>query len=463
MVDLRRTLGGPVSIFIFLSLASCATYQPQTIPNQFSMVDQVPHLIVDQKNLHISALRSHPIDLSKGLDRDAVAILAVLNNPDLKLARDDAGIAYAQAFSAGLLPDPQLSLTGDLFNDGPPGTVRAYSAGLNYDLMVLVTHGAIEAAAQAEIKKTDMNLLWQEWQVVAQARLLYIKLIYIQKIATLLDHNLGLFEERVQHNQRAYDKHYVSNDMVVPEFTALQDLHKQRNDLARQINQYQHDITSLLGLNPEAKLLLQAPAADEVRLTAVDEASIHRDALQLAARRPDLLALQSGIDAEDQRYRAAILGQFPSLNVGFTRARDSTPIYSRGFGVSMTLPLWNRNRGAIAIELATRKRLLDEYQQRLNMSNSDIHRLVSEQRINLQQLEENRLSLIKLTAMVDSADTAYAHNTMDGLLYANLHSTYLIKQIEALSLQQSILEQGIVLQSLTGGEVTALPSLEKPL
>lgn len=435
-------------------LTSCASYQPKILPTQFSQTDSVPHLVLDQINLHITTLKAHPIDLSKGLDSDDVAILAVLNNPDLKLARDDAGVAHAQAFAAGLLPDPQLALTGDLSNSGGPGSARALSAGLSYDLMVLVTHGAVEAAAQAEIKKTDLTLLWQEWQVVAQARLLTVKLMYTQKIAALLDTNLILFEERVKHNQRAYDQHYVSNELIVPELTALQDLRKQRSDLAHQLNQLHHDLTSLLGLSPEAELSLQeSPSSEQVQGVA-DEVIVTREAAQLVTRRPDLLALQAGIEAEDQRYRAAILGQFPSLNIGFIRARDSTPIYSKGLGVTMSLPLWNRNRGAIAVELATREKLLDEYQQRLNMSNNDIHRLLAEQQINLRGLEENRRSLIQLSGMMDNAETAYANHNMDGLSYVNLHSTLLTRQIDALVLQQSILEQGFALQSLTGGDVT---------
>lgn len=442
-------------LLLVVSLTSCASYQPKVLATHFSQTDQVSHLVVDQKNLHIVALKSHRFDLSKGLDMDDVAILAVLNNPELKLARDDAGIAYAQAFSAGLLPDPQLALTGDLSNGAGPGSARAFSAGLSYDLMVLVTHGAVDAAAQAEVKKTDMNLLWQEWQVVAQARLLYVKLIYTQKIAGLLDQNLSLFEDRVKHDQQAYDQHYVSSELVLPDLTALQDLRKQRNDLARQINQLQHDVTSLLGLNPEAQVALQEPAANDARWTMVDDIDISREAAQLATRRPDLLALQSGIEAEDQRYRAAILAQFPAMNIGFIRARDSTPIYSYGLGVTMTLPLLNRNRGNIAIALATRQKLLDEYQQRLNLSNSDIYRLLSDQRINLRQLDENRVALLKLGAIVDSADIAYAKNNMDGLIYANLRSSLLTKQIETLNLQQSIVEQRIALQSLIGGDVVA--------
>ncbi len=43
------------------------------------------------------------------LDMDQVATIAVINNPDLKSARFKAGVADAQAFEAGILPNPQLN------------------------------------------------------------------------------------------------------------------------------------------------------------------------------------------------------------------------------------------------------------------------------------------------------------------------------------------------------------------
>ncbi len=53
------------------------------------------------------------------LTPDELAILAVLANPDLKAARAKAKVSSAQAFAAGLLPDPSLNLGYD-FRPGRP-------------------------------------------------------------------------------------------------------------------------------------------------------------------------------------------------------------------------------------------------------------------------------------------------------------------------------------------------------
>ena len=435
-------------LFIFALLSACSGYQPKTLATQSSLPEQIPRIQIDQQH-QVAGLVPHSIDPATGLDMDEVAMVVVLNNPDLKLARDDANISRAQAFAAGLLPDPQLTVSTDLSNSGGPGTGKAYSVGLSYDIQALLTYHTNNAAAQADIKKTDLNLLWQEWQVVAQARLMYIKLTSAKKLQLVLESNRSMFAERVNKLQVAFDKNLIANDAVLPDLSALQDVQRQFNDVERQINQNQHDLNALLGLSPNAEVLLR----DSAPLAELDEATIVEKVNQLPQRRPDLQALQFGFDAQNQRYRAALLAQFPSFNVGFTKARDNAGIYSNGLGVTLSLPLLNRNRGNIAIEQATRDKLADDYQQRLDSANSDAHRLLVERRINARQLDDIQASLAKFNTMANNADSAAQNNIVDTLIVTNAHITLLAKQIEVINLQQAMLEQQVALLTLIGGDL----------
>ena len=84
----------------------------------------------------------HIVDPSRGLDIDSVAILAVLNDPELKAVRVRAGVARAQLFAAGLLPDPQLSL--DLVHPTSGiGTVNGWTVGVTQELGALVRCEAV--------------------------------------------------------------------------------------------------------------------------------------------------------------------------------------------------------------------------------------------------------------------------------------------------------------------------------
>lgn len=61
------------------------------------------------------------LDFSKPLTSDELAVIAVLVNPDLKAMRAKAGVADAQVFDAGLLPDPQLTVGLDWPASGQAG------------------------------------------------------------------------------------------------------------------------------------------------------------------------------------------------------------------------------------------------------------------------------------------------------------------------------------------------------
>ncbi|HYS62238.1 MAG TPA: TolC family protein, partial [Paraburkholderia sp.] len=158
-----------------LLIGGCTWYHREPLAPQDTSTSarSLERIKIDPSTMPLPELAAHRFDPSDGLDIDEVAMLAVANNPDLKLARDDLGIASAQAYSAGLLPDPQLSVSSDY--PGAAGTTRAFNYGLSIDVMAIVLRSANKQSADATVVKTDLGLLWQEWQIVGEARQLFIK------------------------------------------------------------------------------------------------------------------------------------------------------------------------------------------------------------------------------------------------------------------------------------------------
>ncbi|HWZ49303.1 MAG TPA: TolC family protein [Herbaspirillum sp.] len=433
-----------------LVLDACSTYQPMPLSDKPATLQEIPHLTVDAKQLPLPELPAHPFAPSEGgLDITDIAILAVVNNPDLKAARNDVNIAHAQAFSASLLPDPQLGLSADFNRNPDAGTTKGYSIGPSYDFGSLLTHSSLRAAADAESTKTDLTLLWQEWQVVVQARLLFIKLTQSEKLAQLLQQHHDFYVQRSLHNQEALKRGLITVDVATSALVSMQDIEKQINDLEHQNNQTRHDLNELLGLAPS----VYVPLRGEAVLPPLDNAGIEGMLSHIAQRRPDLVALQYGYKAEDERYRAAIIAQFPALTLGLTRARDTTNVYSQGFNVSFSLPIFNRNRGNIAIEKATRQKLYDDYQQRIDVARNDIDRILVEQRINQRQLIQVNANVQLMEEQKQNIQRAFTNRSIDELLLSTADTALLARQTEQLALEQSMLEQQVALQSLLGGEL----------
>lgn len=426
-----------------LGLGACATYAPRPLPQQPGLAARVP-LHIDTGALSLPALRRHVFNPADGLDMTEVAMLAVVNNPELKAQRLKAGVARAQLFAARLLPDPQLALSADHPTDNTPGLTSAYNAGLSYDLAALVTRGARVDAAAAGRAQVDLESLWQEWQVAQQARLLYVQAQTQDGQLALLRRVRRRYAERYAHTSKALQQGDMTLDTVGADLTALLDARSRVSQMERQLNQTRHDLNALLGLAPTTPLTLAPLAKPPAPGAAPDAATLKT----IAQRRPDLLALQAGYRSQEAEVRRAILEQFPSLNVGFTRARDTANVHTAGFGITLNLPFLSGARGQIAVQRATRDRLWQEYQARLDGTYSQIDMLTNQAALIESHLTEVEAGLPELERVARAAQRAYAARDMDALTYLNLQLTLLNKRLEASDLEQSLWDTRIALDTL---------------
>jgi outer membrane protein TolC len=432
-----------------LFIAACTWYHRQPLPRQdtSTSADALERVRIDPSTMPLPALATHRFDPSDGFDIEEVAMVALAHNPDLKLARDDLGIARAQAFSAGLLPDPQLSVSSDY--PGQVGLSRAFSYGLSMDVMAIVTRSANQRSAQANVTKIDLGLLWQEWQVVAQAKQLFLKTRLSEAILPLLQRQLDIARNRYERTAEAQRAHNVTGDVSTAALIAYTDARKQYDDAEREAEQTHHDLNALLGLAPDVRLRLTASADS----APVPDAQIDAALAALPARRPDLLALQAGYEAQEQKYRAAILRQFPSLSVGFVRARDTSEIYTSGFQINLSLPIFDRNRGNVAIEQATRQRLHDEYQIHLNQAYADVAHLRADTRILTHALQRADAALPHADDAAVQAEQAYDARELALGAYSDTLSAAIAKRIEIARLRELLAEERIALQTVLGSAI----------
>lgn len=441
-----------VSIILIAAAAigGCATYRKQPLDMKAEWPKALSRLEVDPSKMPLPELSSHKFDPEDGLDMTEVAMIAVANNPELKLARDDAGIASAQAFAAGLLPDPQIGFSPQYPQTGIPGeNVTAFDLGISYNLGAIVTHSLRSASAKADLRKADLALLWQEWQVVGQARLLFARICSRQNLLGILKRSRDLAGLRYAREKAGLDEHDLTLDAVTADENALQAIDRQISDTDRAIEKDRYALNKLLGLAPDTRLYL----AGSAEIPALDKRETARRLSELARIRPDLLALQAGYEAQDMRLRQAILSQFPAIGFGLVRARDNTGINYNGFSLSLNLPIFNRNRGSIAIEKATRKRMHDEFQIRLNQASSDVRQILTDQDLLEDQLRRLDEAVAALSLLSRRAEAAYKAGDMDLAAYSSLKHAALAKEAEQIAVEESMLEERIGLLALIGGQL----------
>jgi outer membrane protein TolC len=424
------------TLAVFLLCGGCETYAPRPL-------DTGPKLATD-----IHALRNSdqlPVDLDKPLSVAAVAVLAVQNNPDLIAARTARGIADAQTLQAGILPNPQFNGSYGVLRAGP-ATVNGWAAGFSEDIRALITFSATRKAAQLGAKQTEADLLWQEWQVIGKARMLTVDYVKQHALLASVRDARQLMADRYERDRRAVEEGNQTLAAVAPDLAALGDIDKQLADAELKAQTGARDLDLLLGLDPAIQLVID-PA---IAIPPVDPNAIDALVRDLPSRRPDLIALKLGYGAQDEKYFAAILGQFPALVFGPEAAKDTSAVRTFGPTVTMDLPIFDRNQGNIAIEKATREQLHAEYASRLSADVAEIHGLLADQLLLQRQLAATRVASAEADRAAKAAESAYAVSLIDARSYADVVGAALNRRQEVTAIEQNILDQQVALATLTG-------------
>ena len=433
-------------------LTGCATYHSVPIDNSaVNLALKGPSM--EKVRVHAKMIK-HPIlkpidfDDRDGISPDEAAILAVLANPALRAIRDRREVSMAQVIQAGILPNPQLSYSLDMPTGGnTQGTINAFGLGLGWDITSLIVRNARIDAARYRMDSVDIDLAWQEWQVAQAAKLQVYRLLWIGQQLKLakeavkeLRENLKIVEKSVKFGE------LTAVDLAAAE-AALQQIRILQLKLIQEQKHGQIALNQALGLPANRTFSVQQniPLPSWPALPSAPKITEG-----LAERRLDLLALKKGYESQEAGVRAAILSQFPKINIGLTHAGDTTNVVSTGFAVTIDLPFFDRKQGQIALEQATRNQLFDEYMARLFEARSEINRILLDMDSVKQQISATEKFIAELKGLVQIYYTALQVGNADILVYYNTKNELITKQIEHVKLEQELSDLGISLEIAAG-------------
>lgn len=409
-----------------LALGGCAIYSPHPLPKaaDFTVLK--------------GAEATHPLAMIE------VAQLAVLRSPELKIERQKKNVAEAQAFQAGLLPNPQASVGIDHPTDNGPGLFNGYSYGLSFDLLGLITHPADSAIAEAKQKQAKEDLLWQEWQTAAKARLLFTQVQIANERISFLSKARNALNLDTKAINAANANGDLAPDQAESDMAALADLQAQLGAAQRQKVTALGDLKALLNLAPDTSVELQTLGSPRLPNAATINAALK----EVVDRRPDLIALRDGYAAQEEAVFKAVLSQFPNLQIGFTGSRDTSDVHTTSFGVTLNLPLFDRGQGRIAIERATRNQLHTEYQNRINQTESSAAKLRTDNAVIAERIKELEPEIVLLKEHAINAAKSTKSGDLPVALEMQFIQSWLTRQSEFLDLREALWTNAIALDTL---------------
>ena len=358
--DIRKLVG-------LALLGGCAHYAPLPLPDNPAVLSPpvAAVLAADSAKLDRPFLRPEAVDLGLPLTPNALGVLAVMESPDLRAQRARAGVADAQAFAARLLPDPTLTLGYDYRYSGPD-LYNGLLAQLGYDLNQFRERRVIGAGSRATVRQVRLDLAWAEWQAAGAARLQGARILALGRELALDRESAATTARLLDISLRAAARGDLSGDQVEARRTAALDAADRLRQSERDLAAARFELDRIVGLPPGTVLHLAM-----IGPTPAPPSASVLFALALRARF-DLAALRAGYEAQENAVHRAVLDQFPTLTLSVNAARDTANNRTIGPSIAFTPPLFNRNRGGIAIAIATRAQLGAEYAARLAQTRADI-------------------------------------------------------------------------------------------
>ena len=386
------------------------------------------------------------INLEGALSASDLAAIAVVTNPDLKALRAREGVASAQVFAAGLLPDPAISAGFDTPLNGQ-GLVSAIAGSLGYDSLALMRQAPLSRRTEADLKAVREDIAWIEWLTAQQARLLAVRVVYLRKIRAQTRGFRALSDTELMRALHATGRGDLAPAALETRRIAATDAADRDRAAESQLRIAELDLNRLLGIDPASELNLGLPELDRPQLATSED--LFKRAV---TNRADLAALRANYEGTSADIALARLGGFPAPSLSLNAARDTGKIRSIGPNVSLTLPIWNRGRGDIAVAEASQKVLHAEYVARLEQVRADIAAARAAYEIANRQAADVANELAPLEPQADAADRAAERGDISQSAADATRLALIDKQIILTSLKQAEMEFLIALEIAAGPE-----------
>ncbi|HYE62060.1 MAG TPA: TolC family protein [Phycisphaerales bacterium] len=332
-------------------LSGCASYSARPVDlhaHRAAWAERTPEspdvrLLAEE----LSKASGEPVslDLADGLSAAEAELVALVYNPELRVARLRAGVARATADNAGRWEDPVLGgeVTRFLQSTANPWML-ATTLGLT--LPVSGRLGIERQRAGAEHATAITRVFEQEWTVRNELRRAWARWSAAEQKARVTREYLASLEGLVG----IVDRLEQAGELPTIDARFFKIEHSMRRNELVQMEAMRREaelmVRQVMGLSPGAPVTLLPGLSPDV------DASLSPE--HLLERSPALAVAQAEYEVAEKSLELEVRRQYPDLMVGPGYGREEGMDQAIGM-FQLPLPLWNRNREGVARAEAERE------------------------------------------------------------------------------------------------------------
>lgn len=288
-------------------------------------------------------------DPTDGVSCAEAEVIALVFNPDLRLARLRAGVARATADNAGLWEDPTLGVDLTRVIQSTPEPWKVFtSLGITIPVSGRLEVEKQRAGAEhaAELSRVAMSewstrmsvrRSWSQWSA------LVARLAAERAFVTRVDQVLGVVDKMEQAGELTRTEARLFRIERATRAADLATLESRTHEAELRLRQ-------LIGMSPDASLRFDAAGFAPVRSGAggiVDPA-------ELELRSPAMLVAAAEYEAAEKALELEIRKQYPDIHIGPGYGREDGQDQVL-LGISLPIPILNANKQRIAEARARRE------------------------------------------------------------------------------------------------------------
>ena len=410
MQNMRTMKSVAMRATIVFLLAGCAQYEarplsPERTAEQFEArtLDD-PQL---KEFLEANLKRDLPSWPLREWDSSTLTLLALFYHPSLDVARAQWAVTQAGIRTAGERPNPTFGVTpGFNSTTGYGASISPWIVNAAMDLPIETAgkRGYRMAQAQYLSEAARLQIAQTAWQLRHQVRETLLDLYAASQAEVLLRDRLKLRENNVKLLEQLLDLGEITANEMGQARILRDETHLAWLDAGKQQAQARMRLAAATGVPASALVSIHFSfGIFDVLPEEVPPAETRRRALW---NREDLLAALAEYQASQSSLQLEIARQYPDVQLGpgyeFDQSEDKWML-----GLSVTLPVFNQNQGAIATAEAHREEAAAKFRAVQAEIIGAIEQAVASYRASLTKVKTADALAAELRATVDRTRKMY--------------------------------------------------------
>ncbi len=284
-----------------------------------------------------------PFNPADGVTLAEGEVVALVFNPDLRIARLKAGVAKATAEFAGRWDDPELMIDVQKVTQSVPNPWVIGSA-LSFTIPISGRLQVEKSRAEADVHAELARVVEDEWKVLRDLRISWLSWSANKLRLEEAERIVGSLDSVVDTTSKLTE----AGELPRTESALFKiEQESRKADVAQlrgQVAEDEQDIRSLLGISPTAP----------IKLISALSSAISSQRGKLEETNATLVRLQSDYEVAELTLMREIRKQYPDLQLG-PQFEEDQGLSKIGVIGAIPIPMLNSNKGGIAAARAERE------------------------------------------------------------------------------------------------------------